>query len=126
MVESNNGENPLMPSEAEMVELPAIDMQDSEESIVQQVYQMMTTTGFLHLKNIDGFDEDSLLADVKRFHDMPDTEKRKLYTRKFNAENANTYRGFCPFIANDASHKEFFDMGSPYEEADEEERKKVL
>ena len=31
-----------------------------------------------------------------------------------------------PLIDNDASHKEFFDMGSPYEEADEEERTKYL
>ena len=82
----------------------------------------MTTLGFLQLKNVQGFDEASLLADIKEFHSMPDTEKRKLYTKKFNQENANAYHGFYPFIDNDPSHKEFFDMGSAYEEADEMER----
>ena len=53
---------------------------------------------------------------------MPDSEKSKLYTKQFNPENTNGYHGFFPFIDNDPSHKEFFDMGSPYEEADENER----
>ena len=75
------------------------------------------------MKNVEGFDEDKLLLDVKAFHDdLPDEEKSKLYTKKFNAENSNRYRGFCPYIANDSSHKEFFDMGSPYEDADSEEK----
>ena len=35
-------------------------------------------------------------------------------------------RGFFPLIDNDTSHKEFFDMGCPYEEVDETERTKYL
>ena len=36
-----------MPNEEEMVRLPAIDMTDTEENIVRQVHEMMTTVGFL-------------------------------------------------------------------------------
>ena len=36
------------------------------------------------------------------------------------------YHGLFPFIDNDTSHKEFFDMGSPYEDASEEEKKQYL
>ena len=74
------------------------------------------------MKNIEGFDEAALLRDIKEFHSMPETEKRKLYTHQFNPENANKFHGLFPFIDNDPSHKEFFDMGSPIEEADENER----
>ena len=57
---------------------------------------------------------------------MPEEEKKKLYTRQFNPENTNMFHGMFPFIENDPSHKEFFDMGSPYEEADAIERTKFL
>ena len=69
------------PFEAEMVELPAIDMCASEDLIVAQVFQQMTTVGFLQLKNIEGFDEVQLLADIKEFFALPEIEKRKLFVR---------------------------------------------
>lgn len=109
-----------------MVRLPAIDMTDTEENIVAQIYEQMTTLGFLQLKNIDGFNEQELLLDIKEFHSMPDSEKKKLQMKQFNQDNPNMYHGLTPFIDNDVSHKEFFDMGSPYEDADEEERKQYL
>ena len=86
----------------------------------------MTTVGFLQLKNVEGFDEARLLADIKEFHSMPDSEKRKIYVQQFNSENQNRLHGFFPFIDNDTSHKEFFDMGAPIEEADEVELTKYL
>lgn len=46
-----------MPREDELVELPAIDLADTEANIVNGIYQQMTTIGFLQLKNIQGFDE---------------------------------------------------------------------
>ena len=111
-----------MPREEDMVSLPAVDLKDSEENIVQQIYEQMTTLGFLQLKNVEGFDEASLLNDIKEFHTMPDEVKHKLKTRQFNPENRNIFHGLFPFIDNDPSHKEFFDMGSPIEDADENER----
>ena len=119
-------ENPLMPTEAEMLELPAINMNDKEEKIVKAIYEQMTTLGFLQLKNIKGFDEEALLRDIKAFHTMPESEKKHLYTKQFNKANKNMFHGLFPFIDNDVSHKEFFDMGSPYEDADREERKQYL
>ena len=115
-----------MPSEEEMVRLPAIDLCDPEEVIVSQVIEMMTTVGFLQLKNIEGYDESRLLADIKEFHNIPEEEKKKLYTNHYNPANKNLYHGMTPFIDNDPSHKELFDMGVPYEEADEIERTKIL
>ena len=51
--------------EKDLVSLPAIDMNDPESKIVPQIMKMLTEVGFLHLKNVPGFDEDKLLADVK-------------------------------------------------------------
>ncbi len=31
-----------------------------------------------------------------------------------NSENGNYYRGLAPFMPNDISHKELFDMGLEY------------
>lgn len=30
--------------------------------------------------------------------------------KHFNRDNKNIYRGFFPFLDNDPSHKEFYDM----------------
>ena len=86
----------------------------------------MTTRGFLQLKNIPGFDETRLLADIKEFHQLPDEVKSSLYVRQFNKNNVNRFHGMFPLLDNDVSHKEFFDMGSPIEEADEDERQRYL
>jgi hypothetical protein len=31
-----------------------------------------------------------------------------------NSENDNIYHGYFPFLKNDSSHKEFFDMGRSF------------
>lgn len=54
-----------------MVDLPAIDMRAEEHVIVAQLLQMMTTVGFLHVINVDGFEEDTHLEACKAFHSMP-------------------------------------------------------
>mmetsp|Transcript_35487 Transcript_35487/g.43446 ORF Transcript_35487/g.43446 Transcript_35487/m.43446 type:complete len:135 (+) Transcript_35487:19-423(+) len=118
--------SPHYPTEEEMVELPAVDMQGPEDVIVAQIYEQMTTLGFLQLKNIEGFDEEPLLADIKEFHSLPDSVKNTLLLKQFNPDNENRFHGLFPLIDNDVSHKEFFDMGSPIEEADETERSKYL
>ena len=40
--------------------------------------------------------------------------------RNHNPDNKNIYRGLAPFVDNDVSHKELFDMGYPYEWLSEE------
>ena len=54
--------------EKDLVSLPAIDMNDPESKIIPQIMKMLTEVGFLHLRNVPGFDEDKLLADIKKFH----------------------------------------------------------
>ena len=94
-----------------MVELPAIDMQAEEHVIVEQIMKMLTTVGFLHVMNVKGFDEDFHFEACKAFHQIPEEEKHKLKWRNHNPENQNIYRGLAPFVDNDPSQKELFDMG---------------
>ena len=39
--------NPHYPTEDEMIELPAVDMQGPEDEVAQQIYEQMTNLGFL-------------------------------------------------------------------------------
>lgn len=57
---------------------------------------------------------------------MPDEVKLKLMWKHHNSENKNIFRGLAPFVDNDESHKELFDMGVPYEQISVEERKNPL
>ena len=61
--------------QSEMVELPAVDMSLPDEEIIPQLMEMMSGLGFLHLKNVEGFDEDELLQDVIDFHAVDDNSK---------------------------------------------------
>ena len=70
--------NNLMPDESQLTSLPAIDMNESEDIIIQQIMEMCENLGFFHLKNVPGFDEDALLADLKEFHALPDSVKHRI------------------------------------------------
>lgn len=87
---------------------------------------MIEGLGFLHLKNVQGFDEDELLKDTKEFHSMPDMVKKQLYRRQFDKKNDNYFFGLTPFLDNDPSHKEFFDMGTDYSKVSEGEKSQPL
>jgi len=78
------------------------------------------------LKNVADFDEDETFAACKSFHALSDEVKHTLKPRHHNPANKNIYRGLAPFADNDASHKELFDMGLPYDHVSEEERKYPL
>ena len=109
-----------------MLTLPAIDMQAPEEEIVAQIMDMCCNLGFFHLKNVPDFDEAALLKSMKEFHALPDVVKHQLKLKTYNSDNSNTYRGFIPFIDNDPSHKEMFDMGCDHSQFSEEEKKMPL
>jgi len=109
-----------------MLSLPAIDMQDPEVLIIANIMDMCSNLGFFHLKNIPGFDERELLSIMQEFHGLPDEVKHTLKLQQFNQDNQNTYRGFIPFIDNDASHKEMLDMGCDYKTLSEEEKQYPL
>jgi len=109
-----------------MLDLPAIDMSLPEAEIIPQVMEQLEGLGFLHLKNVEDFDEDATLAACKAFHGLPAEAKHSLKWKNHNPDNKNIYRGLAPFVDNDASHKELFDMGLPYHLVSEDERKYPL
>jgi isopenicillin N synthase-like dioxygenase len=83
----------------------------------------MNNLGFLLLSNIPDFDEEKLFAHQKWFFSLPDEVKAKLHMNHYNSENPNHYRGLAPFIANDPSFKELYEIGLDYEKVSEDERK---
>ncbi len=52
--------------------------------------------------------------------------KRKLYKKHFETQNQNLYRGFAPFIDNDPSHKELYEMGLEWSKVSDEEKQYPL
>ena len=82
--------------------------------------------GFFHIRNIEGFNEDELLRDFKEFHALPDEIKHTLKQKVHNADNANRYRGFVPFLPNADSHKELLDMGCDYDTLTDDEKRQPL
>jgi isopenicillin N synthase-like dioxygenase len=43
--------------------------------------------GFIHVTNIEGYDEKELLEAIKAFHAIPESEKEKLILRHHNKSN---------------------------------------
>ena len=80
--------------------------------------EQFTTVGFAYVTNVPEWDEQEHFKMVKAFHSLPDHEKKLLHMTHFNSANKNWYRGMAPFLPNDPSHKELFDMGWPYENID--------
>lgn len=71
----------------------------------------MSTVGFCLVKNVEGYNEQALLNASKGFHyDIPKEAKEQMKPKHFNQNNHNIYKGYFPFIENDTSHKEFYDM----------------
>jgi hypothetical protein len=65
----------------------------------------------LALSNIPDYDEQALFAHQKWFFALSDEVKQKLYKQHFAPENKNIYRGLAPFVDNDPSHKELYEVG---------------
>lgn len=100
------------------LELKAVDFSKECETnpadkIISELLMQFATVGFLKIKNLEGFDEDRYLMACQMFHNLPMDRKRKLLLAKDNPANPNNYRGYLPFVGNDPSHKEMYDMGMP-------------
>ena len=80
----------------------------------------------MYITNIEGFDEEKMFSKTKEFHSLPESVKHTLKWKNHNPENKNIYRGLAPFVDNDESHKELFDMGVPYNSVSEEEKQYPL
>jgi len=86
----------------------------------------MTTLGFISIKNVEGFNEAETYENAKQFHSISEEDKDVLKWKNHNKNNTNIYRGLAPFVDNDESHKELFDMGIPLRLVSEEEKKYAL
>ena len=82
----------------------------------------MNSLGFLVLSNIPDYNEEKLFEHAKWFWRLPAEVKERLYKKHFKEENPNHYRGLAPFVANDPSHKELYEIGWDYAQVSEEER----
>ena len=103
----------------------AIDMgNENKDEITEQLMHQMSTVGFCLVKNIRNYDEKALFDASKAFHyDVPADAKEHMKLKHFNTANENISKGFFPFIANDPSHKEFYDMMRKLSTMPEEERR---
>ena len=108
------------------INLEVIDMKTEEAILVKKIYEQLSTKGFLLISNVEGFNQNEMKKLCQEFHSLPDIEKQKLYMKSYNPENNNIYRGMAPFIDNDESHKEFFDMGISMNQIEKEERINIL
>ena len=105
-----------------MVSLAAVDLAAPEATIVSEMMNQFSTVGFAYVRNVPGWDEQEHFKLIKALHDLPDSEKHKIKMSHHNPENKSKIRGLVPFLDNDASHKELFDTGFPYEETSEEHK----
>ena len=95
-----------------MVELESIDLNLPESVIIPKLMHNLYNVGFFALINIPDYDEGELFTAVKAFyHDIPESERRKLIMKNFNPKHENAYRGLSPFLPNKPEHKELYDMG---------------
>ena len=86
---------------------------DKRAAAVAAVMKIMNTDGFMRLENVQDYDQEEIFKAVKAFHYDISLEDRKfLGLKHFNSNNSNRLHGFFPFIDNDPSHKEFYDMSN--------------
>ena len=113
-----------MENNTKLAELYAVDMQmEDQDKLVKELMNQMEGIGFCLVTNVPGHDEDGLLTAIKAFHALPLEAKIKLAPWHFNDKNPNKYRGYFPFLKNDPSHKEFYDMTRDIKDISEWERK---
>jgi isopenicillin N synthase-like dioxygenase len=83
--------------------------------------QELKTTGFFVVTNAPGHDEEQLLKWGKWLCALSKEEKARLTKKYWNPANKNVYRGLAPFIDNDPSHVEIYDMGLDFDKVSAEE-----
>ena len=108
------------------LDLHAVDMQGPHADITSQLMHQMTNLGFLALSNIPGYDEEALFAHQKWFFALSPEVKQRLYKNHFRGENKNLYRGLAPFIDNDPSHKELYEIGLDWAKVSDDEKRYPL
>ena len=116
---------PINPNEkielGEFVELAAVDWTWPNERKREAIMNELRNVGFFVVTNVPGHDEEKLLNCAKWLCALPKEEKDRLTKKFWNMNNPNVYRGLAPFIENDPSHVEIYDMGYDYDKITPEE-----
>jgi isopenicillin N synthase-like dioxygenase len=121
---------PVDPTEkielGEFLELQQVDWTLPDEVKREKILHELRTTGFLLITNVPGHDEERLMHWGKWLCGLSKEEKGRLTKRYWNKENKNVYRGLAPFIDNDPSHVEIYDMGLDFDKVTPPEQEYIL
>ena len=85
---------------------------DEFNQIAETIIAEFRDVGFIRVVEIEDFDDQELLKQLKWFHEQSFTDKMKLALNRFNSRNCNKYRGYMPLVGNCAVYKEQTDYGN--------------
>ena len=101
--------------------MTAVDWTWPKERKRETILNELKTIGFFVITNVPGHDEKQLLECGQWLCNLSKEEKLRLTKKFWNPENPNIYRGLAPFIDNDSSHVEIYDMGLDFDKVSPEE-----
>jgi isopenicillin N synthase-like dioxygenase len=110
----------------EFLELNAVDWAWPAEKKREGIMKELSTVGFFLVTNVPGHDEEQLIKWGKWLMALSKEEKDRLTKRFWNKDNENRYRGLAPFIDNDPSHVEIYDMGLDFDKVSPEEQEYTI
>ena len=105
----------------EFVELASVDWTWPDDKKREAIMHELKNTGFFIIQNVPSHDEEKLLKWGKWLMALPKEDKDRITKRFWNKSNPNVYRGLAPFIDNDPSHVEIYDMGYDFDKVSSEE-----
>ena len=82
------------------------------KQLSEEIVTQFRDVGFIRMIEIENFDDQELLEQLKWFHKQSFNDKMKLALNRFNNNNANKYRGYMPLVGNCAVYKEQTDYGN--------------
>ena len=85
---------------------------DDFKRLAEQIVAEFRDVGFIRMIEIEDFDDQELLKQLKWFHEQSFTDKMKLALNRFSSENSNKYRGYMPLVGNCEVYKEQTDYGN--------------
>lgn len=110
----------------EFLELKSVDWTWSDEKKRESILHELKTTGFFLITNVPGHDEEQLLKWGQWLCALSKEEKDRLTKKYWNPANKNVYRGLAPFIDNDPSHVEIYDMGMDFDKVSPNEQEYMI
>ena len=110
----------------EFVELASVDWTWPDDKKKEAIMKELRDIGFFVVTNVPGHDEKKLLEWGKWLCALSKEEKDRITKRFWNNVNPNVYRGLAPFIDNDPSHVEIYDMGFDYDKVSPNEQEYMI